>query len=263
MKWENLTSPQLAKLDRRTPVVMNIGAIEQHGAHLPLVTDALIGRYFTDMVDERLGAEVLTLPQVAVCCSQHHMDFVGTLTVRHETLLQYVCDILESVVAHGFTNIVLFNSHGGNLAIGQVIVEKLGGAHPSVNFFMMTWWKIASEKLAVVQESEFGGVGHACEFETSLLLHFAPELVDPDHIRDTPLQTVHAWADTDLLNAPKASHHRTMADLTDGTGVYGAPSYASADKGARIAGFVIEEMKKILLEVAKTREKPSKKGVKK
>lgn len=261
MKWENLTSPQLAKLDRRTPIVINIGAIEQHGAHLPLVTDALIGRYFTDMVDEQLGGKVLTLPQVAVCCSQHHMDFVGTLTVRHETLLQYVCDILESVVAHGFTNIVLFNSHGGNLAIGQVIVEKLGNAHPGVNFFMMTWWKIASEKLGTLQESDFGGVGHACEFETSLLLHIAPELVDRDHIKDTPLQTIHEWADADLLNAPRASHHRTMADLTAGTGVYGAPSHASAEKGACIAEIVTTELLRILLEVAETPAKTGRKGM--
>ncbi|MBL4895016.1 MAG: creatininase family protein [Emcibacter sp.] len=247
MKWENLTSPKLDKMDRKIPVVLNIGAIEQHGAHLPVVTDALIGRYFTGRLEEELP--LLVLPQVAVCCSEHHMSFTGTLTVRHETFLSYVCDILESVIAHGFTNIVLFNSHGGNLAIGQVIMEKLGHRHPDVEFFMITWWKVAIERLKKVQESDFGGVGHAGEFETSMLMHIAPELIEMSEAKDTPLQSTHSWADADLLNGGKASHQRSMADLTNKTGVFGAPSYASPEKGKLIVDIVTDELTQILKDI--------------
>jgi len=184
MKWELLTSPRLAAIDRRTPVVLNIGAIEQHGGHLPLVTDALIGRHFTDRIDESLGEGVLTLPQIAVCCSRHHMQFPGTLTVRHETFLAYLTDILESVAAHGFRNIVLLNSHGGNLAIGQVALEAFGNDHPEVEIHLLTWWQIARDELLALQESGFGGVGHACEFETSLVQLIAPELIDAQAASD-------------------------------------------------------------------------------
>ena len=251
MKWELLTSPKIGQMSRQTPVILNIGAIEQHGPHLPVITDALIGEYFTDRIDSALGNEVLILPQVSICCSEHHMSFPGTLTVSHETFMAYVSDILKSVVAHGFTNIILFNSHGGNLAIGQVIMEKLGHRHPEINFFMLTWWKVAAAELKLIQESDFGGVGHACELETSMLMAIAPDLIDVDKIKDTKLQTIHEWADADMLTAGKASHQRSMKDLTAGTGVFGAPSFATAEKGQKIVDIVSQELITIVADIFK------------
>ena len=110
MYWEDLTWPELDRTSRTTPVVLNLASIEQHGPHLPLSTDSAIGGFFMQKLDEALGSSVLVLPQVKVCCSAHHMDFPGTLTVRHETLLAYVCDMLESMVAHGFRNMVPLQS---------------------------------------------------------------------------------------------------------------------------------------------------------
>lgn len=238
MKWEQLTSPKLDAVDRNTPVVLNIGAIEQHGPHLPLVTDALIGRHFTDRIDAELGDKVLILPQISVCCSRHHMMFAGTLTVRHETFLAYITDMLGAVAAHGFRNIVIFNSHGGNLAIGQVVLESFGNDHPEVELFMLTWWRIAADELAKIQETEFGGVGHACEFETSLVQMIAPELVEIDAAVDQlPIHDFH-WAAADLLNAGRAAHHRNMHQLSNGTGVSGCPSKASPGKGQAISDVV-------------------------
>lgn len=238
MKWELLTSPRLGEVDRNIPVVLNIAAIEQHGPHLPLATDALIGRHFTDRIDVELGDQVLVVPQVAICCSRHHMAFAGTLTVRHESFLAYLTDLLASIAAHGFRNIVIFNSHGGNLAIGQVALESFGNDFPEVELFMLTWWRIAADELAAIQESEFGGVGHACEFETSLVQLIAPELVEIDAAVDQlPVHGFH-WAAADLLNAGRAAHHRTMHQLSAGTGVSGCPSRASPEKGRTISDAV-------------------------
>lgn len=250
MRWVDLTSPRLGGIARNTPVVLSIGAVEQHGPHLPVETDALIGRYFTERLDAALGENILILPQVSVCCSRHHMDFPGTLTVRHETLLAYVTDILESVVHHGFRNLILLNSHGGNLGIAQVILEQFGMDHPEVEIFTMAWWQVARDELAEIQESGFGGVGHACEFETSLLLLVAPDLVDRDKIADQQPVFTHHWAAADILNASKAMHHRTMAELTDGTGTFGSPSLASAEKGARIADVVTDALTGIIRDIA-------------
>lgn len=238
MKWETLTSPMLDALDRDTPVILNIGAIEQHGPHLPLATDALIGRHFTDRIDAEMGEEVLILPQIAVCCSRHHMAFAGTLTVRHETFLAYLTDMLAAVVAHGFRKIILFNSHGGNLAIGQVALESFGNDFPEIDIFLLTWWRIAAEALAKIQESDFGGVGHACEFETSLVQMIAPELVRIDRAVDQlPVHDFH-WAAADLLQGGRAAHHRNMHQLSAGTGVSGCPSLASPEKGRAISDAV-------------------------
>jgi creatinine amidohydrolase len=246
MNWELLTSAQLATVSRDLPVIMNIAAIEQHGPHLPLATDSLIGAHFLERLNELLPQDILVLPQVKVCCSAHHMDFDGTLTVRHETLLQYVIDILDSVFFHGFDRIVLLNSHGGNEAIGRVALEKWGASHPAARIFMLTWWRVAARELAAVQESPFGGVGHACEFETSLLQCFAPQLVAGDRIRDPALRPTFAWAENDMLNAPCGLLYRSMKEISGGSGVVGAPTYASAEKGLRISNLVVDRLAAML-----------------
>ena len=157
MRWDDLTWMELDRVDRSTPVVLNIASIEQHGPHLPVSTDSLIGGFFVEELSRRLGDEVMVLPQVKVCCSAHHMQFPGTLSVSHETLLAYVCEMLELVVAHGFRNLVLVNSHGGNRAIGQVILEKFGAAHPDCRVVFLTWWHMAADRLAAIREFGFAG----------------------------------------------------------------------------------------------------------
>lgn len=249
MIWDHLTSPQIDALDRSIPVVMNIGAVEQHGPHLPVATDHLIGGHFLEQVDRGMSADILVLPSVRVCCSAHHMEFVGTLTVRHETLLNYVSDICAAVCRHGFKTFVLFNSHGGNLAIGQVLVEKLGSAFPDMNIVMMTWWQIAREALSKIQTSDFGGVGHACEFETSILLSIDEALVKPSYSETYEQPETFHWAAADMLNAPKASLYRSMKEVSGGSGVAGTPNQATKEKGHAITEAVTQVATEILMDL--------------
>ena len=249
MRWELLTTRKLGTLSRELPVVMNIAAIEQHGPHLPLATDSLVGDHFLTRVDALMPHDVLVLPQLKVGCSAHHMDFAGSLTVQHETMLDYIVEVLDSVAAHGFSKLVLFNSHGGNEAIGRVVLEKWGAANPQARIFMMTWWRVAARELAKVQESPFGGVGHACEFETSLLQYFAPELVDGEQIREAHLQPTFPWAENDMLNAPCGQLYRSMKEISGGSGVVGQPTYASAAKGKRISDLVTDAFAAMLRDI--------------
>jgi creatinine amidohydrolase len=249
MKWEDLTTRQLGAMSRELPVVLNIAAIEQHGPHLPLATDCLIGEHFLSQIDRLISDSVLVLPQVKICCSAHHMDFDGTLTVRHETLLQYLGDILDSVQTHGFRKVVLFNSHGGNEAIGRVLLEKWGASHPLSRIFMLTWWRVAGAALAQVQDSPAGGVGHACEFETSLLQYFAPQFVQTVEIRPMDTEPTFQWAEGDMLNAPCGLLYRSMKEISRGSGVVGAPAFASREKGERISNFVTEALVRILRDI--------------
>ncbi|KKC37788.1 creatinine amidohydrolase [Devosia epidermidihirudinis] len=248
MKWEDLTTVEFDALDRTIPVFLNIAAIEQHGPHLPVATDALIGNHFLDRLDTVLGQQVLVLPQVKVCCSRHHLDFAGTLSVSHMTFLAYVTEVLNSVVHAGFKRIVVVNSHGGNQAIGQVLVEQFGSDNPGVTIAMATWWTLARTALAEISESGPFGVGHACEFETSLIQLIAPEKVrgpipDGKHYVHT-----YEWAEGDMLRGAGGSVYRSMKDISGGSGIVGEPSYASPEKGQRISDAVVEQ----LIAVAKT-----------
>jgi creatinine amidohydrolase len=253
MRWEKFTTNEVAALDRNIPVVLNVAAIEQHGPHLPLETDACIGDHFLRALEERLGEEVLILPQVKICCSEHHMDFVGTLSVRHETFLLYVGDILESVVRHGFRNIILFNSHGGNQAIGQVLLESFGAKHRDCRIAMLTWWRLAARELSAIRESEFAGINHACEFETSLMLLAAPASVRRDLISGMSYVETYDWANADMILPARGALFRSMKDMSGGTGVVGDPSSASADKGERITAAVVDQLAHVVKSLARER----------
>lgn len=253
MKWTELTSPALAAVDRATPLVMNISAVEQHGPHLPVGTDAMIGAHFLEEANQRLGDQILILPQLQVCCSSHHMDFGGTLTISHETMLAYVGDVITSALSQGFKSFVLFNSHGGNEAIGRVLVEKLGYMNIDRQVAMLTWWTLARQALTEIQESGFGGVGHACEFETSLLLHLRPDLVRKEAIADPDMPATYCWAQADMLNAPSGVLYRSMKVQSGGSGTVGRPSFASAEKGARISAAVTDRLCAMLSDLRRGR----------
>jgi creatinine amidohydrolase len=251
MIWDELTSPIIDSLDRDIPVLLPIAATEQHGPHLPLATDRLIGWHFAHSLHLKIPEQVLILPPVAVGCSNHHMDFPGTLTVSHEAFATYVEEILESVLAHDFNNLIILNSHGGNQGIGQVILERLG---PEVNqMVLVTWWKLASEALAKISETGPGGIGHACEFETSLMLHIAPHLVHKELIEAGENQKTFGWAEADMLRGAKASLYRTMYEMTP-NGIFGDPTKASAKKGEQISSLVVQSLKYLVLDLLNNAE---------
>ena len=248
MIWDQLTSPEIDNLDRNIPVVFTTSATEQHGLHLPVATDRMIGEYFCNEVNKVIPDKVLFLPIMSVGCSEHHMDFTGTLTIQHQTFLNQAEDVLTSVVRHGFKNIIVFNSHGGNLAVGQLLLEKFGAANPQIKMVFATWWKIVGESIFELNESGPGGVGHAGEFETSLMLRINPNLVKLDKIEDVKNIKGFDWGEADMLRGSKASIYRSMKALTS-NGVYGNPGVHSAEKGRQITDMVTVAMKKIILDL--------------
>jgi len=248
MIWDELNTIQLDKLDRNLPVFLLLAATEQHGPHLPLATDRLIGEHFLKCLNNEIPNKVLIVPTISIGCSSHHMDFSGTLTLKHSTFSKQVEDIVRSVIKHGFTSIILFNSHGGNQAVGQVLVEKLGFNNPKKNILMVTWWKLASESLIKLNESGKGGVGHACEFETSLMQLIAPQLVDQDRLEIGKHNPTFPWAEGDMLRGATASLYRSTKEMTT-NGVFGNPKYASIEKGEKITKLIVNGLKNIVTDL--------------
>lgn len=248
MIWDQLNSKQIAELDRNIPVLLNLSATEQHGAHLPLSTDRLIGDYFAALINKDIMESILILPSIPIGCSDHHMDFPGTLSLNHSTFAAVVKDIIKSVLRHGFNKIILFNSHGGNEGIMQVIIEEIGFANPTVYIVGVTWWNLARQKLMGITETGPGGTGHACEFETSLIQLIAPQLVDNSQIRKGTDVSSFSWAEGDMLQGSKASYYRTIKSRTP-NGVLGDPTKSSAKKGIAIAASVIESLKQLVLDI--------------
>jgi creatinine amidohydrolase len=164
--------------------------------------------------------------------------------------LQQAEDILGCVYLHGFRNLVIFNSHGGNLGVGQVLLERFGFRHPDCQLALVTWWKLVAGELLSLNESGPGGVGHACEFETSLMLDVAPHLVQMNQVVEPQNVPGFPWAAGDMLRGSRAGLYRTMRHMTP-NGVYGDPRGASAEKGRTITGVVTAQLVQILADMRK------------
>lgn len=254
MIWDQLTSSQINQLDKNIPVVLVMAATEQHGPHLPLATDRLIGEYFAQKLHEAMPDQVLVLPAISVGCSDHHMDFSGTLTLSHNSFAGQVHDILRSVMQHEFHKIILLNSHGGNQGIGQVLIEQLGHQFPTSRLVLATWWRIAAQALEEITETDPGGTGHAGEFETSLMMLIAPHLVVNEEINPKSNIPTFPWAEGDMLRSPQAAYYRSIKEMTS-NGVFGEPSAASAETGKKIADVVLKALKQIVIDLSDLRNK--------
>lgn len=249
MIWDELTWEEIDRLDRSLPVLLPLAATEQHGPHLPLATDRMIAEHFAASLDRHLADKLLVLPTVVVGCSDHHMDFAGTLSLQHETFAHQVTDVVRSVLHHGFKKVIMLNCHGGNSAIGRVLIDQLGKTFPHGHFVLAVWWRTATQALGALSDTGMGGTGHACEFETSLMMHLAPHLVRNDKITAKANRPTYPWAEGDMLHGASADYYRSMKQMTP-TGVVGEPTAASAEKGRRITEVVVDALARIAEDVA-------------
>jgi creatinine amidohydrolase/Fe(II)-dependent formamide hydrolase-like protein len=161
-------------------IVFAAGATEQHGPHLPLVTDALIGDALALATAEKLG-HAFAAPTVRVGCSEHHMKFPGTLSIDRRTLIDQVCSYARTLSRHGFQRFVIIPSHGGNFDAVREAVGLLRAELPQLQFAAFADLQPLIE--GIVKVSAAHGISpavsgiHAGEFETSVVLHLRPDLV--------------------------------------------------------------------------------------
>ncbi len=222
MSWPEVQAELAAGRDT---VVMAFGATEQHGPHMPLATDALIGDHLARLVADELDAFVA--PTVRVGCSEHHLEFPGTLSVSAETFHDIVADLVRSLARGGFRRVVLLPTHGGNFGPLADAIQKLG---PIEGLEVRALTDLgALMAIAQVGAEEFGvpvneGGLHAGEWETSMLEAIHPELVHPE--RGEPGYT------GDLETAIGAIFTEGVHRLAP-NGVLGDPSQATPEHGQR------------------------------
>lgn len=175
LTWTDVREALDAGFDR---VIVAAGATEQHGPHMPLCVDALLGEEITNEIAKRAG-RMLVAPAVRPGCSEHHMAFPGTISLRQETMEAVLEDYCTSLDRHGFKAIVLMVAHGGNMAAVDAVSKKLDGALNArviglVNPFVPGLF-IPAELGNMGDVNDIGA--HGGEAETSLMLAFRPDLV--------------------------------------------------------------------------------------
>ena len=252
MRWEELSVPEIEALDRdRTVLVLPIGSVEQHGRHLPTGTDTMLAMAVSLAAAERLAGRVAVLPPPWYGFSPHHMQFAGTIALSLATILAIVEDIAASVVAHGFCRVVIVNGHGGNAGIADVLSSTLGHRyHGQARIACLTYFQLAREAIAKLRRSGPGGMGHACEFETSMMQHLHPHLVAIDRAKVTYPDPQSSYLSTDLVDSSRVRTYHDFADLSE-TGTLGVPSLASAEAGARFYTAVTDELVRFIEDFAR------------
>ncbi len=232
VEWRKLRAEQLRdKARANAMVILPIASLERHGPHLPVEVDSILGETVAIRTARKVAARghpTLVLPVIWTGLSEHHMSFGGTVTLDISTFAALIEGVCRSVRRHGFQRIVLLNAHGGNenalRTVTDELTPKLGV--PIVQF---TYWYAAAAAIARILETQ-GGLMHACEAETSMMLAVRPELVAMDRVG-----LARANSTPELADVVGGGVYRWRSiGARSSSGVIGNPAAASAEKGERL-----------------------------
>src|SRR5262249_41044817 len=130
--------------------------------------------------------EVLLLPTQWFGASSHHLRFGATLSAEVETHIEMLCDLLTPLLEDGYQRVLILNGHGGNIDTMQTALRILQPDYKDRMIGAASYWDLASKELAGLADGARKNMGHACEFETSMMLALRPELVKRDRIKNDP-----------------------------------------------------------------------------
>jgi creatinine amidohydrolase len=234
-------------------VVLPLGSLEQHGHHLPLLTDTLIGTEIARRAAAELGDEALFLPTLWAGASDHHRAMPGTVSISNAVYVDVLVDMLESLIGGGFRRIFLLNAHGGNITPGRMALYDVQLRHrdrPELWLAFSSWWTIAAEQVAALTNVAQEMVTHACEQETSMILRLRPELVKMEAAQGANIPFESAFYCPDFHRPSRVDVPRAFDQLSR-TGAFGHPEIATPEKGEALYAAAAAEVVAFVREFAR------------
>jgi len=229
VEWARMTAPDLRALAARSNAlaILPVGSLEQHGPHLPVITDTASASAAAIQAARLVADEtpVAVLPGLWLGMSEHHLPFGGTISLDYDAYHGILRSIVRSLKALGFKRLLIVNGHGGNIDPLAVAIREL-----AVTFAMpivaTTPWMMAHDEIAAIAETEMPR--HACEGETSVMMAIAGDIVRVDKfdeaVQQAPMRT----------EAPQGfSRFYSFSERAPITGTWGDPRPASREKGER------------------------------
>jgi creatinine amidohydrolase len=245
-RYDELTWPEMREAIARQPaVLLPFGSVEDHGPHLPLNTDNVIVEAICLEAARRAPGQMLVMPLVAYGLDEHHMDFPGTVSVDMQTLIAYVGDVALSATRHGFTHVLIVNGHGSNASIADLAARRVvlesgaicGAMSPNAAIDPT----LADPTFSQMRRSAPGGVAHAGEYETAMMLHVRPDLVQMDKAVREVGQIKLTYFNWDYPEPSILAWQDWWSRMSE-SGVCGDPTVATAELGQALFGTTVENL---------------------
>jgi creatinine amidohydrolase len=259
--WADLTTQDFAQLiasgqATQTIAVLPVAAIEQHGPHLPLSVDTVLVEGVVAAALPHLAPDlkVLFLPTQAVGLSPEHARFPGTLTLKAETILRLWTDLGESVAAAGIQKLLLFNSHGGNVSVMDIVARDLR-ARLNMLVYSVSWFNLPLRDaqggdvnaLFGAEEHRFGI--HAGDIETSMMLALSPSKVDMAQAQNFASTSQARAQQFDIMGNGKSAKFGWQMQDYNPAGAVGNAAAATADKGRAVVEAAGRSLAQLLAEM--------------
>ncbi len=256
--WADLTGRDFAALQRSPDIasavaVLPVAAIEQHGPHLPVSVDTSLVNGVIEASLPHLGADlpVLFLPTQQVGKSNEHLRFPGTLTLGVETLIRVWMELGECVARTGIKKLVLFNSHGGQVSVMDIVARDLRARHDLI-VFSSNWYSMplgdAVNGLFTADEHRFGI--HAGDMETSMMLALRPQYVDMAQARDFKSSSQARAEKYPILGNGTSAKLGWQVQDYNAMGAAGNATLATADKGRAVIEASARQLALMLQEIS-------------
>jgi creatinine amidohydrolase len=253
--WADLSTRHFAQLMQSgtddVVAVLPVAAIEQHGPHLPVSVDTTLVNGVIAAALPHIGAtRALFLPTQQVGKSNEHLRFPGTLTLRAETLIALWTEIGESVHRAGIKKLVLFNSHGGQISVMDIVARDLR-VRLDMLVFSVNWFTLplgAANDLFPPEEHRFGI--HAGDMETSMMLALAPQTVDIAQARDFKSSSQERSQKYPILGNGSSAKMGWQTQDYNAMGACGNASIATAEKGRAVVEAAGQKLAQLLQEIS-------------
>jgi len=246
MKW-----PEVERLAPQCVAICPAGSLEQHGHHLPLGTDSLIVTHLAEQLEARCREWTVLLPTLWLGASHHHLAFAGTVSASASLFTEMVTQEARCLVQAGFRRILFLNGHGGNtVPICQALAELAPEYRERPDLWLVhsTYWTTAGLSSQTVPGMQTGNLSHACEYETSMILHLRHELVDMSQAKGDRADTFQSEYFFQQAEGPLRVNVSRCFEQWTGTGAMGQPQFATPEKGERILAVTVDALTEFLTE---------------
>jgi len=249
--WCDMPSSDFARLPPNTVAILPVGAIEQHGPHLPVYVDSCINEGLLNLALAEAPDDlpITALPMQAVGKSDEHISFPGTLTLPANVLTELLLELGRSVHRAGIRRLILLNSHGGQPQIMDIVARAL---RVELGMFVVNvaWSKMGMPgELFSAEERAFGI--HGGEIETSLMLHLRPDLVDMSQARNFVSWGQTMRSDFEILEPEGKTGFGWQVEDLNPDGACGNAAAADAERGRSLAEHAVKRFLMLAAEVAR------------